>query len=455
LKTPNWLAASARAFPGRVALIAAGEHLSYGDLEERAASDALRLRTLGVGEGDRVALVLEASAEYVVLLHAVIKLGAVAVPLDPDLGPAELDSRLERIGPRLVITDTATVAEARQSEGALVHATELDAVQCVIHTSGSGGRAKAIELTYGNQLWSALGSAGRIGVDPHDRWLCCLPLHHIGGLAIVLRSAIYGTGIALTRFETDSIRELVEKEAVTLASLVATTLTRLLDAKVPLERLRCVLLGGGPLPADLVARAQDAGVPVAPTYGLTEAASQVTTLAPDQATRLPGSVGTPILPTVVEIGEDGRILVSGPTVAPALTEGDGRLRTGDMGRLDDAGNLYVLGRADEVIVTGGENVSPEEVEHVLVTHPDVADAAVAGRDDPQWQQAVIAAVVLQEGAAADESKLRMFCRERLAGYKVPKEFVFVNELPRDAQGKLRRRALAAGLASSGSGTRFD
>src|SRR5439155_10764079 len=171
---------------------------------------------------------------------------------------------------------------------------DLDAPCSVIFSSGTGGVAKPVELTYGNHLWSALGSAARIGVDGDDRWLCCLPLHHVGGLAIVLRSVVYGTAVLLEPFEPARIASLVRDQQVTLASLVATTLERLLDAGAELRRLRCVLLGGGPAAASLIERALESGVALAPTYGLTEAASQVTTLLPGLARARPGSAGTPL-----------------------------------------------------------------------------------------------------------------------------------------------------------------
>jgi acyl-CoA synthetase (AMP-forming)/AMP-acid ligase II len=172
---------------------------------------------------------------------------------------------------------------------------------------------------------------------------------------------------------------------------------------------------------------------------LTEAASQVTTLPPGETRRRPGSAGTPLLATDVDVSE-GAILVRGPTVAPAAADAAGWLRTGDLGRLED-GHLYVLGRADDVIVSGGENVSPEEVEHALLRHPDVRDAGVAARPDAEWQQAVTAVVVLREGAAVGEAELREFARERLAPHQVPKRIAFADSLPRDPQGKLRRREL--------------
>jgi O-succinylbenzoic acid--CoA ligase len=441
MKLENWLFASAAAAPERLALIAGGERLTYSQLEHRAASAARRLAGLGAGRGKRVALVLEGSAEYVVLLHALTKLGAVAVPIDPRLAGGELDSRLELAEAALVIRAVEEVSDAAEREAPLEPRVDQDFPHCVIFTSGTGGSARPVELSYGNHVWSALGSAVRIGVDARDRWLCCLPLHHIGGLAIVLRSAIYGTAVVLERFEAGAIGSLIRSEGVTLISLVGTMLARLLDAGAELDRLRCALLGGGPVQQGLIERALASGVPIAPTYGLTEAASQVTTLAPGEAGRKPGSAGTPILPAEVRIS-DGAILVRGPNVAAGQIGPDGWLRTGDRGRVDADGHLYVIGRGDEMIVTGGENVSPEEIEQALSEHPAVTEAGVVGREDPEWGEAVVAAVVLKEGASASEPELREFCRERLATYKVPKRIGFVERLPRDAQGKLRRKEIS-------------
>jgi O-succinylbenzoic acid--CoA ligase len=267
-------------------------------------------------------------------------------------------------------------------------------------------------------------------------------LHHVGGFAIVVRSALYRTGIVLEPFDTGAVASTIASEPVTVISVVPTMLARLLDEGAELDRLRCLLLGGGPCPQPLIERALDAGVPLSPTYGLTEAASQVATMAPGETRLKPGSAGPPILTTEVRIDdEDGTILVRGPSVAPGTAGPDGWLRTNDLGRLDDEGYVYVLGRADEVIVSGGENISPEEVERVLLEHPAVADAGVIAEAHPEWQEVVVAHVVLHEGADVTVAELQSFCRERLAGFKAPKEIEFVAELPRNAQGKLLRRSL--------------
>jgi o-succinylbenzoate---CoA ligase len=256
-----------------------------------------------------------------------------------------------------------------------------------------------------------------------------LPLTHVGGLSTLLRSAIYATGVVLhERFDTERVlAELDDPGGPTLVSLVPTTLARLLDAglREP-PALRWALLGGAPLTPALLERAARAGVPVAPTYGLTEACSQVATH------------GVPLFCTRVTTSAEREILVSGPTVAPASGP---VLHTGDLGRIGPDGRLAVTGRMADTIVTGGENVAPAEVEAVLADHPAVAEAAVHGREDPEWGEAVVATVVLRPGSRATAEDLRAHCAARLAAFKVPKAVGFAEALPRTASGKVARRRL--------------
>ncbi len=194
------------------------------------------------------------------------------------------------------------------------------------------------------------------------------------------------------------------------------------------------------MPDEVLEEALARGATVVQTYGLTETASQVTTLAPGDTRRKLGSAGRPLLTTHLRI-QDGEILVQGPTVAPGAVDEDGWLHTGDLGRIDDEGFLYVEDRIGDMIVSGGENVVPAEVEEVLMRHPQVADAAAVGRADAEWQEAVTAVVVLRDGASVRPDELRSHCADHLAGYKVPKQVEFADELPRTASGKLIRRDL--------------
>jgi o-succinylbenzoate---CoA ligase len=414
-----WLPRAAARFPERPAINA----LTYAQLDEAVSAAARRLAARGVRAGDRVGLALAPGEDFCVALHATLRLGAVAVPVDVRLS-AEEQVAIAR-GAATVVDGPLGGEQDRQAR--LLGRHDLDAEAIVVHTSGTSGGPKPVPLTYGNWLWSALGSGVALGVDPEERWLCALPLSHVGGLSIVLRSAIYGTtAIVHERFDTERVLgELMRPDGPTLVSVVPTTLRRLLDAGLRFPpSLRWALVGGAPIPAELVGRAAAAGVPVATTYGLTEACSQVTTL------------GAPLFCTHVRLGPDDEILVSGPTVAP----GSGPvLHTGDLGVWNADGALHVTGRKAETIVTGGENVAPAEVEAVLEAHPAVIEAAVHGRPDPEWGEAVVATVVARGAIAPEE--LRAHCAARLAAFKVPKAIAFTDALPRTPSGKLLRRAL--------------
>jgi O-succinylbenzoic acid--CoA ligase len=465
-----WLQRAAASAPEATALRTLTGSCRYAELLDRARSGAAELRARDVRPGQRVAIALPAGLDFAYALHACLLLGVAAVPVDLRLGSAE--RRAIQDGAALVLDEPLPVASVDTGTGGEVDSGavhDLDAVAAVIHTSGTTSAPKPIELTYGNFLWGALGSAVALGLDPEERWLCALPLAHVGGLSILMRSAIYAsTAVVHPRFAVEPVLETLRIGSVTLVSLVATTLARLLDAglREP-PTLRCALTGGGPVPAALLARARAAGVPVSLTYGLTEACAQVTTTplaaladrsdggrrradgslaahaaAPiGDAGPLTPTAGPPLFCTRVRTAADGEIEIAGPTVAPAAAGPDGWLQTGDLGRLNPGG-LEVTGRKADTIVSGGENVAPAEVEAALEAHPDVLEAAVLGRPDERWGEAVAALVVARDGAVLVGETLREHCAARLAPYKVPKLFTFVaGPLPRTRSGKLLRREL--------------
>ena len=407
----DWLTAAAAAHPDRLALETPAGSFSFAQLAERADRRARELAAAGVGAGDRVAVTYPPGLEFAELLHALPRLGAVLEP-GPPAEPPEPPAGAP--GPAQLQTTV-----------------DPEAVHTVIRTSGTTGVPKAVELTYANHLASAIASADALGVESEDRWLCPLPLHHVGGLNVLIRSVINATAVVLhERFDADSVRATIEAGEVTLASLVPTMLSRLRAAGLrQAPGLRAIALGGGPIPAGLLDWARDTGIPVVPVYGMTETCSQV----------VAGSPGRPLRGVQLEIAADGEILVRGPMVARGAVAEDGWLHTGDLGRLDGDGLVHVLGRLKELIVTGGENVAPLEVEQALLAHPAVADAGVAGLPDPDWGEAVTAFVVLREPASPEE--LRAWCRERLEAFKVPKTIHVVGQLPRTSGGKLLRERL--------------
>jgi O-succinylbenzoic acid--CoA ligase len=345
-----------------------------------------------------------------VALHACLLARAAAMPVDPRLGEAEQAALLAS-------SDLAVDGALPRGGAAEPVAPHEGDTALVVHTSGTTGAPRPVELSFGNVQANALGSAVALGLDPDERWLCPLPLSHVGGLMVLLRSAIYATRAVIDRAERACADD------ITVVSLVPTQLRRLLDTGArPGARLRVALLGGAAATPDLLEEARAAGWPVRATYGLTQACSQV---AVD---------GRPLPGLAVALAPDGEILVEGPTVA-----GGGVLRTGDLGRFAADGRLEIVGRKSDTIVTGGENVAPAEVEAALLAHPAVADAGVFGRPDPEWGEAVTASVVLRE--PADPQELREWVADRLARFKVPKAVEVAEQLPRNASGKLLRREL--------------
>ena len=482
-----WIARHASERGSHPALISAEGTLSYAELDDAARSLAAKLHGLGIATGDRVAVLLENDPLYVVLIHALVALGAVLVPLNVRLTPRELRELLVDAEPRLLLHGTSLASVAAESVRdlrgirtlpapalhtlsekpvALPVQLRLDADQAILFTSGTSGRPKGVRLGLAQHLASAAGSAERLGIEHEDRWLTCMPLYHIGGLAIVLRSALYGTSVVLhSDFDARAVLHSLQHDRISAVSLVPTMLARLLDASGDAQfpaSLRFVLLGGGPIPTDLVLRARRALVPVAASYGLTEAASQVATLAPAENEAHVGSVGQALpgveLRIVDENGRDqpaevaGEICVRAAQVMSgylnlpeqtARTLEAGWLHTGDIGTLSTEGYLTLLDRRSDLIVSGGENVSPAEVEAVLLCHPDVAAAAVVGRSDPSWGQVVHAFVVPRAARVSSTEELIAHCRSRLAGFKLPRVIELVTSLPQTKPERLRRETWKA------------
>ncbi len=413
-----------------------GFWVSWFDLDGLAHEWARRFRSLGLLPGQRVAVVEPAGVTFAALLHGCLKVGAALVPISPGAPAPELRRILADARPRLLVRAGEVSEPPAPAAG-----TPGDAA--VVYTSGTTGAAKGVRLTLANLVASAEGCQESLGSNESDRWLLCLSPHHVGGLSMFLRSALANQPlVTLPRFEERAVLEAIAAEHVTLVSLVPTMLVRLLEAGglETLRGLRAILLGGAPAPAELVARWAADGIPVCPSYGLTETGSQVATVPPGRAAELAGSAGFPHSRALVEI-VDGEIVVGGPVLSPGyLNPGfehapaGGRFATGDLGRLDETGALWVLGRQDDTIITGGENVHPEEVEAVLRAFPGVEDAAVFGRDDPTWGQVLEAVVV----GSADAAAITAWCGERLPSFKIPRRIHFSKVLPRNSAGKLLR-----------------
>lgn len=327
--------------------------------------------------------------------------------------------------------------------------------ELLIATSGSTGEPKTVMLSEANLEAAVRASRSRIPLGPGDVWLACLPLQHIGGMAIFYRCAEAGAAVLLHRgFDAMRVREDMERHGVSHISLVPAMLARLLEGGPPPARLKYALIGGGPLSLNLARQAHQAGWPICPSYGMSEAASQVATLAAFPPDWCAGMVGPPLPGISVEIVDDdnrpvpgeGRIRVRGSNVmagyANAANEPghgllDGWFVSGDRGYIDARGNLVVLGRYDDMLVSGGVNVHPAEVEGLLLACPGVSDVAVTGVSDAVWGDRIAALVV---GSVAG-SALQDWCRQRLPSHLRPRLIVAVAALPRNALGKLERKRL--------------
>ncbi|GAC1346493.1 MAG: o-succinylbenzoate--CoA ligase [Myxococcales bacterium] len=472
------VSAAARATPLAEALVHAGASLDYAALDAAVRRMSSALRKHGLAAGQRLAVLANNGPGMVALIHAAGRDRLPLVLLNARLTAAEIAAQIAVARPALVVADSALrgrvtgpalaleelVGEASRAAPWTGPATLDPAVpHTVLFTSGTEGTPKAAVLSAGAHLASARASNALLSFGRASRYLCTLPLFHVGGLSVVFRCALAGATLLLEeRFDAQTAAAALGSGA-THASLVAATLARTLDARgtepFP-DSVRAVLIGGGPTPEALLARAARAGLPVLQTYGLTEAASQVCTERPGEADGK--TSGRPLPCTEVRVVDadgrpvpslaDGEIEVRGPTlftgyVADPQATGaalrGGWLRTRDLGTLDERGRLTVHARRSDLILSGGENVYPAEVEAVLLSHPDVGEAAVLGRPHPDWGQVVVAILSPRAGSTFSPAALEAHCRARLASFKVPRAFHRIAELPRTAAGKVDRQALAS------------
>ncbi|MDL5361121.1 class I adenylate-forming enzyme family protein [Halalkalicoccus sp. NIPERK01] len=468
------------AAPDSAALLDAetGEEWTYDDLDRAVERRAGRLWSLGLRPGDQLGVLADTAPEFARLVHAAWRIGAVFAPLNTRLPEAELRAQVERLSLAALVTDEPYTDRARAvadapviSFPALAEAAPAEFVaedpplgspRTMLFTSGTTGEPKAVVLTGRNLLASAVASAFRLGVLPDDRWYDPLSGYHMGGLAPIVRSALYGTCVVLPgEFDAEDARSHLHEHGITGVSLVPTMLSRLLDMGEFPDSLRFVLTGGAPTTPELIARCERRGVPIHPTYGMTETASQVATARPTEAFANPKRAGRPLAFTRVRAldgneplptSEPGELVVSGPAVMtgyyddPEANErvfGPHGFRTGDLGVVEEDGSIRVLGRVDDAVITGGENVHPAEVARVLRSHPRVAECAVVGLPDPEWGERVCALVV----GEASEGEIRGFLEGRLAGYKRPKTIAFSDSLPRTASGTVDRGAVRETLSA--------
>jgi fatty-acyl-CoA synthase len=495
---PDLIARRSELTPDCVALeeLATGRSLTYAQLNERAGRAAAMLEALGIGEGDRVAILCRNRLAFFETLFGCARLGAILVPLNWRMPAAELDPLLAHCGARLLLhggEDKATVRRLAEPPPALdldrdyealVQASgpvagrghwPSDGIWYLLYTSGTTGRPKGVIYTYGMALANLVNIGTAIGLGASDTTLSFLPHFHTAGINLHALPTLLQGGrvLLLPGFEADSVVDLLEARRVDTFFAVPTVYQALVDhprfAAAPLGHVRHWGCGGAPLPDSLARRCRDLGLRVCNGMGMTETGPTAFLAAPADAWDRIGSVGKPqLLVRVRIVGDDGRdvrdgeigdLLFAGPGVTPgywndpeatrAAFAADGWLRSGDLARRDEDGFYWVAGRRKEMFISGGENVYPAEVENVLAGHPVVAEAAVVAVPDAYWGEVGCAFLRLAEGrprpAAAE---LEAFCRTRLAAYKVPASFEYVEDFPRTAAGKVQKHLLCnAGRAA--------
>jgi o-succinylbenzoate---CoA ligase len=488
-----WLAQRAIENPDSIALIYRDQVWTYAELNTQVSEMTARLALMGVKRGDHVAVLMPNRPEYVMLIYAVTRLGAVLVPLNTRLTASEIRWQIEQSDVALVVCASEAEAKSVELLDAMWRIVSVDSpgdtritalntietagpqflqgvplmpgqVQAIMFTSGTTGQPKGAMITFANHFHSAVGTFYRLEPASLHRWLLCMPLYHVGGLSIVLRCCLFGTTVVLhDGFDVAAVSEAIDRDRITIVSLVPTMLHRLVEhrGEVPLpDTLRCVLLGGAAAGQRLIDQCVERNIPIALTYGLTETCSQVATASPAEVRRKPGTVGKPLTNVAVRIadaeghvmprGEIGEIAVAGMTLMsgyynqPEATDHvlkGNWLHTGDLGYMDKDDDLWIVQRRSDLIVSGGENVYPAEVEAVLEGHPSVQAACVVGIDDTEWGQRVAALIVPMKGTRSEDDILE-HCRAQLAGYKVPRVIQFCDALPCTASGKVQRREAA-------------
>lgn len=462
------LRAVAQARPDAPALDDGGRVWTYAELDASVGRMARRLAPLGAGPGSTVALVAHPNASSIQAVWAVPRTGAVLAPLNPRLGAVSMERALDMIGPDLILSTQDDVHDAALDADWVTTLDDLpkpaDATPelppkpgpfALLWTSGTSRDASAVPIHSSALDASARASVARLGLTEADRWYASLSLGHVGGLALVHRAAHVGcTLLVRGRFSSEVLGELIDRDALTHASVVPTMLRRLLEVRggepVP-STLRCLLVGGAAAGATLVTEVLEMGYPIALTYGLTEACSQVATAPPDLVVEKPGTVGPPMDGLEVRILEDGELCVRGDTVAPGAADGEGWLATGDLGWLDGDGHLWISGRISDRIVTGGATVDPRSVEAVLEGLPGVASAAVTGVPDEDWGEMVVALIVADPEVEEDLDTLMARARERLSASELPRRVEFTDTLPVNVNGKIDRgrvRAVFSGVSQA-------
>lgn len=472
---PNWLKQRAYLTPQKTALSKGNKTWTFEQVYEEGKQYAERLTTCGITSGDRVALMGSSTEQMVFIIYGALLRGVEMVMLNHRLTTEELQWQIEDAGVTAVIYEDQFEQQIPQgidnihsfstlsNEGQTPFAVEVEwnenRTMTIMYTSGTTGFPKGVRQTAQNHTSNAMSSVLNLGLSEDDCWLCTMPLFHISGFSILVRSLLYGMTVRLyEKFDAKQVATEIVNGTVTRMSVVTVMLQQILlelemSNTVAHPSFKTMLAGGGSIPTYYLHRAIERKIPILQTYGMTETSSQTATLANEDALRKIGSAGKPLFFNQIKIRDTnepnmhGEVLIKGPHVTPGYIGRfehtspleEGWLPTGDIGYLDEEGYLYIVDRRSDLIISGGENVYPAEIENVLSGHPLVQEVGVCGKKDDLWGESPVAFVVVKE--VVSEKELLDYCKERLAKYKVPTTIFFTEQLPRNASNKLLRREL--------------
>ncbi|KON87910.1 acyl-CoA synthetase [Sporosarcina globispora] len=483
-----WIQKWAYTHPDRTAVITDNEKVSYWQLDRMIGSAAVKIHQKLQGrKGERIAILSHNRIEYIVLLFAIAKAECVAVPLNIRLSANELMFQINDSGSKLIFAEK----ENTEFASSLVEQSELESLEfmedlcqgtqksfdyentideeapyIICYTSGTTGKPKGAVLTQSNMFWNAVNNKLAIDLTSEDRCIVLLPLFHIGGIGLFAFPSLFsgGTIVIPGKFEPEKALAMIEEHKVTIVMGVPTIHQALLTSRsfktADLSAVRWFYNGGAPCPRELIDAYYNRGFLFGQGFGMTETSPTLFMLTKEDAPRKRGSIGKPVLFSEYKLidsdgkeaakGEVGELAVRGPNIMkeywnrPDATKDaliDGWLLTGDLAKTDDDGFLYIAGRKKEMIISGGENIYPLEVEQVISGIKGVVEVAVVGNADPLWGEVPEAFIVKENGSALTEDDVIQFCQGNLAKYKIPKKVTFLNELPKNATGKIQKTQL--------------
>ncbi|GIN84718.1 acid--CoA ligase [Heyndrickxia sporothermodurans] len=483
-----WIEKWACINPDRIAIITEQEQITYRELEKKVRSTASYLKNhLDVKRGERIAILSQNRMEYVVLLFAIAKIECIAVPLNIRLTANELIFQLNDSETSLLIAEEPFMEMARSLqddtqvknlvnieqfavmeliEHGSFHSINESAPFIICYTSGTTGKPKGAVLSQNNMFWNAINNMLAIDLTSNDRSIILLPLFHIGGIGLFAFPTLFsgGTIVIPGKFEPVKVLSMIEEHQITIVMGVPTIHQALLNCPAfqttNLQSVRWFYNGGAPCPYEIIKAFVDNGFLFGQGFGMTETSPSLFMLTKEDAIRKMGSIGKPVIYSeyklidtqgnVVDPGEVGELVVRGPNVMkeywkrPEATNEaikDGWLFTGDLAKVDGEGFLYIVGRRKEMIISGGENIYPLEVEQVISQLSDINEVAVVGVPDSKWGEVPTAFAVKAKESNMTQEDVLEHCKRLLAKYKIPKEIIFLEELPKNATGKIQKNHL--------------